>query len=107
MAGNIQISVKDEASARAWLEKVVLLNEEYHDAMKESGETLEDMQNFADGTMVDEFVDLGSSILTAADATFDAINKIADTVNTVISKTGEFVADALGVISKVRGLFGV
>lgn len=107
MAENVQISVKDEASARAWLGEVVLINEDYHEAMKEAGATLEDMQNFAEGTMVDEFVDLGSSILTAADATFDAINKIADTVNQVISKTGEFVTGALGVISKVKGLFGV
>ena len=107
MAEDVKVSVKDEASARAWLGEVVLLNEEYHERMKEAGATLEDMQNFADGTMVDDFVDLGSSILTAADATFDAINKIADTVNTVINKTSEFVSGALGVIGKVRGLFGV
>lgn len=107
MAEDVKVSVKDEASARAWLGEVVLLNEEYHERMKEAGSTLEDMQNFADGTMVDDFVDLGSSILTAADATFDAINKIADTVNTVINKTSEFVSGALGVIGKVRGLFGV
>jgi len=106
MAENVQISIKDEASANAWLNNVTLLNEDYRDAMTDAGQTLEDMGNFAEGTMVDEFVDLGSSILTAADATFQAINKIGETVKTVLEKTGSFVSDAIGVISKVAGLFG-
>ena len=106
MAEGVKISIKDENSARSWLSEVVLINEDYHDAMKEAGETLEDMQNFADGTMVDEFVNLGSTILTAADATFQAINSIADTVNSFLSATGNFVSDVLGGIAKVTGLFG-
>ena len=107
MAGDVKVQIKDEASARQWLSKVTLINEDYHEAMKQAGETLEDMQNFADGTMVDEFVDLGSKILTAADATFQAIDAIADTVNTFLGSVGSFVSDALGVISNVKNLFGI
>ena len=107
MANNdVQIAIKDPETARGWLGEVVLINEDYRDAMKEAGSTLDDMQNFADGTMVDEFVDLGSKILTAADATFDAINAIADTVNTFLEKTGSFVSEAVSKVKGVINLFG-
>lgn len=102
----VTISVSDEASARQWLSKVMLINEQYHQAMTEAGETLQETQNFAEGTMVDEFVDLGSKILTAAKNTFEAINSIADTVNTAISLFSGFTETAVGVISKVASIFG-
>lgn len=106
MANDVQISIKDEASARAWLANVTLLNEDYHTAMQEAGQTLEDMENFAEGTVVDDFVDLGSKILNAAKSTYEAIGSIADTVNTVIEKTKDFVSEAAGVIGKVISIFG-
>lgn len=101
------IAIKDRDSAMAWLNEVTLINEDYHDAMKEAGDTLVDMENFADGTMVDEFVDAGSKIMTAADATFQAIGAIADTVNTFLEKTGSFISDAIGLAKGVAGLFGI
>lgn len=107
MAENVEIKIKDEASARKWLEQIVGINEDYHNAMKDAGSTLEDMQNFAEGTMVDDFVDLGSTILRAADATFDAINKIGETVSTFLGAVGGFVEEAKGVIAGVAKLFGI
>jgi len=102
----VQIALKDEASARKWLSEVQLINEDYHQAMKEAGDTLADMNEFADGTMVDEFTNLGHTILNAADATFQAIDAIADTVNNVLSAASNFVGEAMGVIGKVASLFG-
>lgn len=107
MASDVQIAIKDPESGLAWLNEVTLINEDYHDAMKEAGQTLEDMQDFADGTMVDEFVDCGSKIMTAADATFQAIDAIADTVHTFLDKTGGFISDTIGIVKTVAGLFGV
>lgn len=107
MASNVKISIKDPESGLAWLNNVTLINEDYHDAMKEAGQTLEDMQNFADGTMVDEFVNCGSKIMTAADATFQAIDAIADTVHTFLDVTGDFVSKTIGVVKTVAGIFGV
>ena len=106
MAENVQISVKDNESALEWLANITLLNEQYRDAMEEAGQTLEDMQNFADGTMVDEFVDLGSKVISAAKATFEAIDAIGTTVRTVLEKVGGFVESAKNVIGNVAKLIG-
>ena len=107
MAANLQISIKEPAVARAWLDMVQGINEDYFRAMKEAGETLNEMNNFADGTLVDEFVNFGTSILNAAQATSDAIKTIADTVNTVLSKVTDFTDNVVSSIGKTIGkLFG-
>lgn len=106
MAGNVKVAVKDKDSANAWLMKVVALNEDYHAAMDEAGVALEDMQNFAEGTVVDEIVEVGQGIITAANETFEAINAIADTVNTVLSTVHNFVSDAAGLLGTVAQIFG-
>ena len=54
MAANTNISIKDEATAKQWLAMVQAINEDYFVAMKDAGDTLSDMQNFADGTLVDD-----------------------------------------------------
>lgn len=105
MAG-LQISIKDENSARQWLMMVEGINQDYHEAMKDAADCLNDMQNFADGTMVDEFVNFGNMMLTAADKTFDTINQIADTVTSVISTVKGFAEDIVGGIGKIAKMFG-
>lgn len=101
----LQISIKDENSARQWLQMVEGINQDYHKAMTDAADCLQDMQNFADGTMVDELVNFGNSMLTAADKTFDSISKIAETVNTVLSKVKEFTEDIVGGIGKIAKMF--
>lgn len=106
MAEGVQISVSEEKAANDWLGNVMLINEDYHQAMQEAGETLVDMQNFADGTMVDELVNLGSTMLDAAKKTFDAINTIADTVKQALGLLGGFVEGAKEAIKGVFDIFG-
>ena len=107
MAGNTQISIKDEQSAKQWLAMVQTINEDYFTAMKEAGETLTDMQNFADGTLVDDFVHFGTDILNLAQDTFNAIDAIADTVNKVLDTVKNFTTDVVGGITSAVGkIFG-
>lgn len=103
MASNVQVSVKDEASARKWLEMVQDINTDYQKAMTDAAETLINMQDFADGTMVDEFVKYGTDLLNAAQKTYEAIDTIADTVNNILSKVTNFVEGAVGGIGKLIG----
>lgn len=103
---NIQISIKDETSARQWLTMVEGINQDYHQAMKDAADCLTDMQNFADGTMVDEFVNFGSAMLTAADKTFDTINKIADTVTGILGKVKDLTEGVVGGIKGIAKIFG-
>ncbi len=107
MASNVQISIKDEQTARQWLQMVQAINEDYFTAMKDAGDTLSDMQNFADGTLVDDFVQFGTDILNAAQTTFNTIDAIADTVNSVLDKVKNFTSDIVGGISSAVGkIFG-
>ena len=103
MAGNVQISIKDEQSARQWLNLVQAINEDYYKAMQEASEALTDMQNFADGTLVDDFYEFGTNLLNAAESTFNAIDDIADTVNNILGKVQNFMGEAAGIIGSAVG----
>ncbi len=104
---NLQISIKDADTARRWLEMVQGINEDYNTAMKDAGDTLVDMQNFADGTIVDDFVNYGTALLDAAQATFNVVNTIADTVNNILDKVANFTENVVGSIGGALGkVFG-
>lgn len=82
MAQNI--SIKDRTEALKWLDVVKGINEDYKIAMKEAGETLVDMENFCEGTIVDDLVNYGHSMINAAEAIFNTIGTISETVNSVL-----------------------
>ena len=103
MASNVQISIKDNESATRWRDQVTDINEAYHQAMKDAAQTLIDMDEFAEGTLVDEFVKYGNDLLNAANNTFDAVKAIADTVNTILSTVTNFVESTVGGIGKLVG----
>lgn len=100
---DVKVSIKDEQSARQWLAMVQEINQDYHKAMADAAETLIDMQEFADGTLVDDFVKFGTDLLNAAEQTYKAIDSIADTVNKVLSIAKNFVETAVGGIGKLVG----
>lgn len=101
MAGNVQIAIKDEQTAKQWLDMVRDINTDYYKAMTDAAETMVNMKDFADGTMVDEFYKYGTDLLNAAEVTYKAVDNIADTVNTILSKVSNFVEGAVGGIGKL------
>lgn len=101
MAGNVQIAIKDEQTAKQWLAMVQDINTDYLKAMTDAGETMINMKDFAEGTVVDDIVKYGTDLCDAAQKTFDAIGTIADTVNKVLSVVGNFVEGAAGGIGKL------
>lgn len=107
MAADVRIAINDEAAARAWLENVMDINEQFHTAMTEAGETLQQTKEMADGTIVDELYDMGTDFLHVANKVFETINEISTTVNTVLSKLTSFSDTVSGVIKGVAGLFGM
>ena len=76
MAGNVQIAIKDEQTAKQWLALVQDINTDYLKAMTDAGETMINMKDFAEGTLVDDFVKYGTDLCNAAQKTFDAIGTI-------------------------------
>ena len=96
-----QVSIKDQESAIKWLMTVQALNEDYHVAMQEAAETLKSMGDFAEGTIVDDFVNFGTNLLNAAETTFKAIDSIADTVKSVLSTVDKFKEGVKDAFSSV------
>ena len=106
MASNVKIAIKDETSARQWLDKVMLTNDDYNEAMREAGETLQGTKDFADGTMVDEFYNLGTVMLDATQKVYSTINEISDTVNKVLGFASALTGNVTGAINIVKQIFG-
>lgn len=104
---NFQLSIKNSTQAKAWLDNVKEINQAYDEAMKDAGQTLKEMKSTAEGTVVDEFVNLGDGVLTAGQQVFNGIDSIADTVADVMQSVGDFVDDAKDTIKNVFStLFG-
>ncbi len=99
---NYQISIKNSADAMKWLEMVQAINQDYNIAMEGSANSLTEMKNMAEGTVVDEITHLGDGFLTASTKVFQGIDEIADTVGDVMQEVGNFVDEAKGAI---KGLF--
>ena len=102
-----QVSIKDPQVARQWLQNVQAIDQDYFRAMQDAGTSLEQAGEFMEGTMVDEFVNAGTQVLNAAQTTFDAIDKIAETVNTVLDTVKNF-SEALtsGITGVAKAIFG-
>lgn len=90
----MKISIGNEAAATAWLQEVRGIDEEYKVAMEAAASTLESMNQFASGTLVDDIVNLGHDLLNAGQTIFSAIDEIADTVGSLVVTVGNFVDEA-------------
>ena len=101
---DMRINIKDEQSAKAWLAMVQDINTDYSRHMGEAAKVLQEMNTFAEGTVVDELVDFATDLLKAAQETYDAIEKISNTVTTVLEKVGGFIGEAVDGLSKLGGL---
>ena len=103
----MQISISNESAATAWLKQVLEIDEAYKIAMEEAAHTLEGMNEFASGTLVDDIVNLGHSLLNAGQTIFNCMDEIADTVADVVGKVGAFVDETKDKIkSTFQKLFG-
>lgn len=97
----ITIIIKDKSSAKQWLAMVEDIDTDYQKAMTDAAETLINMKDFADGTIVDEICKYGDELMNAAQKVFGATKEIANTVNTILSKVDNFVEGAVGAFSKL------
>jgi|GEM_PF-5206733 Protein of unknown function DUF47. len=103
---DVTIAITDEVSARAWLEKVMLINDEYFDAVSDAAETLQEAKESGEGAIVDEFYLLGTELLNSSKKVYEAINEISSIVNTVIDRVGMFNENVTGAINAVKKLIG-
>lgn len=101
MASNLQVKINDETTAKQWLAGVMEINEEYYRAMEDASAVLTGAKDFMAGTVVDDLYNFGTNLLSAAKATFDAVNTIADTVNSVLNSVASWTTDVLGGLGRL------
>lgn len=103
----MQISIGNADAARSWLMEVRSINEEYQVAMESAAHTLESMNEFASGTLVDDIVNLGHDLLNAGQTIFSAVDEIADAVGNLVTTVGNFVDEAKETIKNAfNTIFG-
>ena len=103
----ITITISDESAAQSWLNEVQAINEDYKRYMESAAQCLQAMHESASGDLVDSIMDIGNSLLNAAQQTFEAIDAIADTVSKICQTVSDFqdtVKD--GIRSLAQKLFG-
>lgn len=94
----ITIHIKDEVTASKWLAEVEEINQDYDRAMQAAGECLRDMNEFGEGTMIDEFVGFADKMLTASKAIFGAMSEIAQSVNEVIKHARDLTSSVSDIL---------
>lgn len=99
----VQISVKDREEAMSWLQKVMETNELYHTAMEEAGHALTEINEFSEGTLVDDIVNFGTDLMNAGQQIFEGISTIADTVTSLVNSVSDFIDNAKGAIKNALG----
>ena len=103
---DVKIAINDESSARAWLQKVMVTNEEYRDAMDAAAQVLQDTKDFGEGTLVDEFYDLGTKLMTATQHVFESLNEISTIVNSVLSGLRGMTEAVVEAITGTKSILG-
>ncbi len=83
-----KIHMHDEASAKAWLAEVEALNDE-------TKETVKEIKEMADGSLIDELVVGGEKLMKAAEVLSGTMNEFTKLVNGIIGKAKEVLNDAL------------
>jgi len=107
MAGNVQISVKDEDSARRWLASVQAINEDYSATMQEVAQAISDLRDCAEGNLIDEFYFLSRDLLRAGMSVYDEMEQLVDTVNEILGTIHAFVDQSRETIrSVISRIFG-
>ena len=103
----ITITINDRAAANSWLQQVEEINDEYKRAMDNAAQCLQDMTGEASGDIIDQIAGIGSSLMNAAQQTFEAIGAIAETVSKICDTVENFQDSVMqGITNLANKLFG-
>ena len=97
------IALQGRGDAKAWCQRAEGLNHRTEELLKKVGETLKSIEEFADGTIIDELVTFGNRVCTAATKVMEVMQQILNVVNDLLDKIGEFAENVVKTVADVAG----
>lgn len=97
------IAMEGRAAANQWVNKAKELNERTKRLLDAVSETLKSVRQFSEGTLVDEIVDLGSTLMTATTKLMNAMNEIFNVVNKLLDFLSNLITGSSQNVKSTRG----
>ena len=97
------LCITSEAEAKAWQERVRNLNEETSKLLTDVGKALQDVQNGADSTIVDEIAKYGGQIMSGSNKILEGMNELFNVVGSLLSKINEVLDAGKGIVKGIIG----
>ena len=108
MSAGYGFDVKDEASARAWKEKVQRLNDQTERTVREAAQVLAEFKSTAEGNVFEQVCTYSDNVITGLTEVMRGMNKILSAVDGVINMVKEKGKELVdGVIQAGRNFLGV
>lgn len=85
----MQIAIEGTDAANNWKSRATDLNQRTETTLREVSTLLEQVNTFAEGTLVDEIVDVGSTLVNATTHLMEGMNMIFSVVEGLLSKLAE------------------
>ena len=83
------IAIRDEAAAKTWNSDIQTLNEETANLIKQVGETLKQVKEDADSSVVDDIFKWGSEMVESANGILQGMNQLVSSVAKALSLVNE------------------
>lgn len=97
------INIKSADEAKSWQAEVRRLNEETYQLLKDVGIALQEVNQEADSTIVDEIYKYGNQILGGANNVLEGMNKLVSTVSSLLSMVSGVLEQGVGIVKSLIG----
>ncbi|MCC8072614.1 MAG: hypothetical protein LIO62_00595 [Clostridiales bacterium] len=94
------IAMQDRAAAQNWESKATDLNERAEQAVQKAAQIVQEINEMADGTLIDELYQIGGTLSTVAASLLTAMNAIIDVVNNLLSAVEELIEKGKGFLDQ-------
>lgn len=88
-------------AAIVWQREVDQLNHETEQLLKDVGKALQDVQDGADSTIVDDIVKWGNQIVDGSGKIFEGMTQIFNVVSDLVNKVNEVLEKGKGIIGNI------
>lgn len=99
----MRIAIEGREAAQAWQNEARVLNDETEKTLNDVANTLKSVREFSEGSLVDEIVDLGDSLITATTKLMQGMNGIFDVVKSLLSFLENLISGSSDAVKSTKG----
>jgi len=98
--------MEGRAAANEWKDRARVLNERTQRLLTDVSNTLKSVREFSEGSLVDEIVDLGDTLVTATTKLMQGMNGIFDVVNKLLNFLEELITGSTKEVQGTKSYIG-